>query len=393
MQKVAILGATGSIGRSALDVITRHPQDFKVTLLVANKSVECMYELVQKFQPRYVALLDPLAASRLRSYMSLYPHIHVLDTLDLVCQVLKSDEVDTVVAAIVGAAGLKPTLSAVQAGKRILLANKESLVMTGRLFMQEAYHSNAQILPVDSEHNAIFQCLPLESHADLGRHDLADFGIERVLLTGSGGPFLKRDPASMQLVTPSEACNHPNWSMGPKISVDSATMMNKGLEYIEARWLFNLSASQIDIIVHPQSVIHSMVQFTDGSTLAQLGQADMRTPLAHCLSYPKRCQAGVEALDFTRLGSLNFFAPDFNQFPNLKLAIDACSAGQAATTILNASNEEAVQAFLDERIGFLDIAAINQSCLDRLAKREAVDLESVLELDEEARVITQSFIN
>ena len=393
MKKVAILGATGSIGCNALDVIARCPQDFAVTLLVAHKNIESMLYLVQKFQPPYVALLDQAAANQLRQHTSLPQSVQVLDTIDAVCQLLQSDEVDTVVSAIVGAAGLKPTLSAVEAGKRILLANKESLVMSGRLFMEKADHFGAQILPVDSEHNAIFQCLPTAAHAHLGRCDLASFGVEKVLLTGSGGPFLNSDRQFMKSATPAQACHHPNWSMGPKISVDSATMMNKGLEYIEAGWLFNLSSSQIDVIIHPQSVIHSMVQFKDGSTLAQLGQADMRTPIAHCLHYPQRCEAGVEALDFTRINQLSFFAPDFEQFPNLKLAIDAYIQGQAATTILNAANEETVQAFLDERISFLDIAALNQSCLDRLGMRTATDLDDILELDQEARLIAQSLIH
>lgn len=392
MKKIAILGATGSIGSSTLEVVKHHKDAYEVTLLVAHKSTDKMLALIKAYHPRYVALMDESAAKTLRDALPQTSRTQVLIGHAEVEVLLKSQEIDTVVAAIVGSAGLKLTLAAIQGGHRILLANKESLVMTGALFMQEARRHQAEILPTDSEHNAIFQSLPVAAQQQLGRSQLSDFGVHKVLLTGSGGPFLNRPLRTLADVTPEEACRHPNWSMGQKISVDSATMMNKGLEYIEARWLFHLSSSQIDIVIHPQSVIHSMVQYQDGSTIAQLGQPDMRTPIAHSLAYPDRIHSGVPPLDFTQLGALDFCPPDLNKFPNLKLAIDAFEQGQAATTVLNAANEQSVQAFLNQRIKFTDIAALNLRCLDTIELNRDLDLDSMIHLDAIARQTIEKII-
>jgi 1-deoxy-D-xylulose-5-phosphate reductoisomerase len=295
-------------------------------------------------------------------------------------------------AAIVGAAGLLPTMAGVKAGKRILLANKEALVMSGQMFIDACQQYGAELLPVDSEHNAIFQSLPAEIQRAMGHCDLAKHGVSKILLTGSGGPFRYTDVSELAAVTPAMAIAHPNWSMGPKISVDSATMMNKGLEYIEARWLFNASREQMDVIIHPQSVIHSMVQYQDGSVLAQMGLPDMRTPIACAMSYPERVEAGVAPLDFSKVGEFTFLQPDFKRYPCLKLAMDACYAGQAATTALNAANEEAVAAFLNNQLRFTDIASVNSQVLDLAQMREPADLESVIELDRMARTLAQEVI-
>jgi 1-deoxy-D-xylulose-5-phosphate reductoisomerase len=295
-------------------------------------------------------------------------------------------------AAIVGAAGLLPTMAGVKAGKRILLANKEALVMSGQMFIDACQQYGAELLPVDSEHNAIFQSLPAEIQCAMGHCDLAKHGVSKILLTGSGGPFRYTDVSELEAVTPAMAIAHPNWSMGPKISVDSATMMNKGLEYIEARWLFNASREQMDVIIHPQSVIHSMVQYLDGSVLAQMGLPDMRTPIACAMSYPERVEAGVAPLDFSKVGEFTFLQPDFKRYPCLKLAMDACYAGQAATTALNAANEEAVAAFLNNQLRFTDIASVNSQVLDLAQMREPADLESVVELDRMARTLAQEVI-
>jgi 1-deoxy-D-xylulose-5-phosphate reductoisomerase len=292
-----------------------------------------------------------------------------------------SNQIHTVMAAIVGAAGLLSTFAAVKAGKRVLLANKEALVMSGALFMDACRQSGATLLPVDSEHNAIFQCLPESVQTNLGHCSLDAAGVSSILLTGSGGPFLTAPLESLASVTPAQACKHPNWSMGPKISVDSATMMNKGLEFIEARWLFNTNAAQLKVVVHPQSVIHSMVQYRDGSVLAQMGNPDMRTPIAHCLSYPQRITSGVEALDFFKLGDLSFCEADIARFPCLHLAMQACEHGQEATTVLNAANEVAVDAFLAGQIGFTQIAAINESCLAQVSQSSLKSIDDILQLD------------
>ncbi|MGL4755831.1 MAG: 1-deoxy-D-xylulose-5-phosphate reductoisomerase, partial [Aeromonadaceae bacterium] len=316
----------------------------------------------------------------------------VLSGPQAVVEVSRLPEVDTVMAAIVGAAGLLPAMAAIESGKRVLLANKESLVMSGALFMAAAKASGARILPVDSEHNAIFQCLPEPVQKELGYCNLADAGVRKILLTGSGGPFRFTPLTALAAVTPEQAIAHPNWSMGRKISVDSATMMNKGLEFIEARWLFNATAEQIQVIIHPQSVIHSMVQYQDGSVLAQMGRPDMRTPIAHALAYPTRITSGVEALDFFTQGELTFLPPDEQRYPCLKLAIEACWSGQAATTALNAANELAVAAFLDNKLGFTQIHTLCARVVEQLSSRSARDLDTILELDSEARRLALRYL-
>jgi 1-deoxy-D-xylulose-5-phosphate reductoisomerase len=308
------------------------------------------------------------------------------------CELAALDDVDQVTAAIVGAAGLLPTLAAIRAGKQVLLANKESLVTCGRLFMDAVQKSQTQLLPLDSEHNAIFQSLPESIQRQLGYSSLDSHGVSRIVLTGSGGPFRTTPMEQFATMTPDQACAHPNWSMGRKISVDSATMMNKGLEYIEARWLFNASAEQMEVILHPQSVIHSMVRYADGSVLAQLGTPDMRTPIAHAMAYPQRISSGVEALDFCRIGSLTFAEPERERYPCLYLAIEAFDAGQAATTALNAANEVAVAAFLQEQIRFTDIAAVNQKVVERLSVQEPSCIDAVLEIDRQAREVAVGFV-
>lgn len=397
MRNLTILGATGSIGASTLKVVEQNPDLYSVVALAAGSNVEKMLALVEKWQPSYVAMACPDAASQLADTLSInHPNIQVLSGSEGMCKVASLDEVDTVMAAIVGAAGLLPTMSAVKAGKRILLANKEALVMSGQLFIDAVEKYGAELLPVDSEHNAIFQCLPQNVQTNLGRCDLEANGINYILLTGSGGPFRYTDVAELETVTPERAIAHPNWSMGPKISVDSATMMNKGLEYIEAKWLFNASPEQLKVIIHPQSVIHSMVQYKDGSVLAQMGEPDMATPIALTMSYPERTEAGVKPLDFTKVGELTFLEPDFNRYPCLKLAIEACYLGQHATTALNAANEIAVDAFLNNQVKFTDIAVINEHVMSKVCEQhnsEGLDsLESLLELDNMSRQIAIQFI-
>ncbi|GLS82720.1 1-deoxy-D-xylulose-5-phosphate reductoisomerase [Paraferrimonas haliotis] len=391
MQQLAILGATGSIGGSTLDVVRRNQGHYQVVLLVANRNSEKMAKLVAEFRPKYVAMVDSQANQQLKQLIDV-SQTKVLDTSEDVEQLLASEQVSMVMAAIVGAAGLKSTLAAVHAGKTVLLANKESLVMSGQLFIEAANRSNAQILPVDSEHNAIYQCMPMAVQENVGRAKLSSHGVERILLTGSGGPFLDTPIDQLSQKTPAQACKHPNWSMGRKISVDSATMMNKGLEYIEAKWLFNASESQLQVVIHPQSVIHSMVQYKDGSTLAQMGNPDMRTPIAHCMAYPQRIDAGVEPLDFFSVGQLSFLEPDYQRYPGLKLAIDCCHRGQAATTALNAANEQAVSAFLEEQITFTEIAAINRECVERLGDTPLTSIEAVLDWDRQARALANQLI-
>ena len=393
MRKLSILGATGSIGTSTLAVAAQNPDLFDVVALAAGSNAQKMFELCCQWQPKYVAMADESAANALAAMLiEQSMQTIVLAGEQGLCKVASLDEIDTVMAAIVGAAGLMPTMAGVKAGKRILLANKEALVMSGQMFIDACEQYGAELLPVDSEHNAIFQCLPAEIQRRMGRCDLTEHGISKILLTGSGGPFRYTDIAELDAVTPEMAIAHPNWSMGPKISVDSATMMNKGLEYIEARWLFNASREQMQVIIHPQSVIHSMVQYKDGSVLAQMGLPDMRTPIACAMSYPERVDAGVAPLDFSQVGEFTFLQPDYDRYPCLKLAMDACYSGQAATTALNAANEEAVAAFLDKRIGFTDIAKINHLVLETAPKEEPTDLESVIELDRMARLLAQEEI-
>ncbi|MGF1842773.1 1-deoxy-D-xylulose-5-phosphate reductoisomerase [Vibrio clamense] len=391
MRNLTILGATGSIGTSTLKVVEQNPEHFSVVALAAGTNVEKMRQLCEKWRPKYAVMASDDAAKLLKEQLlTLKISTQVLSGLEGMNHIASFDEVDTVMAAIVGAAGLIPTMAAVQAGKRVLLANKEALVMSGQLFIDAVDKFGAELLPVDSEHNAIFQCLPSEIQTNLGRCNLEQSGVDNILLTGSGGPFRYTDVSELSEVSPAQAIAHPNWAMGPKISVDSATMMNKGLEYIEAKWLFNASKEQLKVIIHPQSVIHSMVQYKDGSVLAQMGEPDMSTPIALTMSYPQRVDAGVKALDFTKVGQLTFLEPDFDRYPCLKLAIDACYEGQYATTSLNAANEVAVDAFLNNTLKFTDIAAVNEAVLSKVCATNtshSIDsLESLLELDRMARI-------
>ena len=386
MQYLTVLGSTGSIGRSTLDILRQHPDAYRVFALTANLDVEQMIVDCLAFQPVFAVMADEQAARDLKQRLQTSSlKTQVLSGDKALCFVAAHEEVDVVMAAIVGAAGLLPALAAVEQGKTVLLANKEALVMSGRLFMDTAKAHGATILPVDSEHNAIFQCLPAEAQTSLGFCDLHAAGVQHILLTGSGGPFRYTPVADLARKTPDEAIAHPNWSMGKKISVDSATMMNKGLEFIEAKWLFNAAEEQIKVIIHPQSVIHSMVQYKDGSVLAQMGQPDMRTPIAVTLAYPKRITSAVAPLDFATLGDLSFIPVDFERYPCLKLAMDACWAGQGATTALNAANEIAVEAFLHHRIGFTDIYRVVADVLATTTQNNPTDLESILDIDRRAR--------
>jgi 1-deoxy-D-xylulose-5-phosphate reductoisomerase len=386
MKNITILGSTGSIGCSTLAVIAQNPHLFKAYALVGGNNVAKMTEQCLAFKPKYVAMATAQAEMALRANLAnLKLDIEVLSGEQAICELTQLSEVDQVMAAIVGAAGLKPTLAAIKKGKRILLANKESLVTCGHLFMQSVKEYGAELLPVDSEHNAIFQSLPTTVQHDLGFANLAEHGITKIVLTGSGGPFRDWDLAKLAHVTPEQAVAHPNWSMGKKISVDSATMMNKGLEYIEARWLFNASADKMEIIIHPQSIIHSMVRYQDGSVIAELGVPDMCTPIAYAMSYPDRVPSSVPPLDFTQISSLTFKQPDFDRYPCLKLAIDAFNQGQAATTALNAANEVAVEAFLQHKIGFMDIAKNVSKVLDQLAFPEPSTIDDVFMIDQWAR--------
>lgn len=389
MQSITILGATGSIGASTLDVIGRHPDRYRVYALTAHQRVDELALLCEQFRPQVAVVGTADAAQtllRLLQQKGVGTQVEYGETA--LCEVARSPECDAVMAAIVGAAGLAPTLAAAQAGKKVLLANKEALVMSGRLFMDTVAASGATLLPIDSEHNAIFQCLP-QSYQRVPFHH----GVHKVLLTASGGPFLSRAVETLEHVTPEEAVAHPNWVMGRKISVDSATMMNKGLEVIEAHWLFGAEASQIEVVIHPQSVIHSMVSYVDGSVLAQLGNPDMRTPIAHALAYPERIPSGVGALDLAQIGQLAFHRPDFERFPCLKLAYEALSAGGTAPAILNAANEVAVQAFLDRKIGFREIDRIIARVMDALPHGDITDIGSLIEQDRRARGAAHSFIH
>ncbi|NIF21114.1 1-deoxy-D-xylulose-5-phosphate reductoisomerase [Candidatus Pantoea multigeneris] len=393
MKRLTILGSTGSIGVSTLSVVSQNPHLYQVVALVAGQNVAVMAEQCLAFKPRYASMADEASAVALRERLrALNLDTEVLSGVQAACELAALDDVDQVMAAIVGASGLLPTLAAIRAGKTVLLANKESLVTCGRLFMEAVQQHQAQLLPVDSEHNAIFQSLPASIQHQLGYADLRDNGIESVILTGSGGPFRDTPLQDLAAMSPDQACAHPNWSMGRKISVDSATMMNKGLEYIEARWLFNASAAQMEVILHPQSVIHSMVRYCDGSVLAQLGSPDMRTPIAHSMAWPQRIQAGVTPLDFTRMASLTFAEPDFSRYPCLKLAIDACDTGQVATTTLNAANEIAVAAFLNHQIRFTDIAALNSEVLAKVVSAEPESVEAVIEIDRQARMAAEALL-
>lgn len=388
MQHITILGATGSIGVSTLDVLARHPDRYRVYALTAHNRVEELALQCERFQPEVAVVGSASAAqalTRLLREKGLKTEVGYGEAA--LCAVASASRCDAVMAAIVGAAGLAPTLAAAHAGKKVLLANKEALVMSGRLFMEAVAASGATLLPIDSEHNAVFQCMPQAS-----QRSLSERGVAKVLLTASGGPFRTRAVETLDAVTPEEAVAHPNWVMGRKISVDSATMMNKGLEVIEAHWLFGAPANDIEVVIHPQSVIHSMVSYVDGSVLAQLGNPDMRTPIAHALAYPERIASGVDAVDLTQIGQLVFERPDFNRFPCLKLAYDALLAEGTAPAILNAANEVAVQAFLDRRIGFRMIDQLIARVMDILPNGEITDVADLLEQDRRAREAAHSLI-
>jgi 1-deoxy-D-xylulose-5-phosphate reductoisomerase len=388
MQQITILGSTGSIGTSTLDVVARHPDKFSIVALTANSHVDLLFRQCQQFKPRYAVLLDEAAAIQLRQRArEAGLSTEILSGMAALEQVVVLPEVDAVMAAIVGAAGLRPTLAAAHAGKKILLANKETLVMAGNVFMDAVRVSGSMLLPIDSEHNAIFQALPRGYDGNL-----AASGVRRILLTASGGPFRNTPLSELHNVTPEQACAHPNWVMGRKISVDSASMMNKGLEVIEAHWLFNASADDIQVVIHPQSVIHSLVEYVDGSVLAQLGNPDMRTPIAYGLAYPERIDAGVAPLDLFKVATLSFVAPDFERFPCLALAYQALRAAGTAPAVLNAANEVAVAAFLDKQISFLSIPRVIEAVLDALPVSTVGCLDDVLGADAEARRAAQQHI-
>jgi 1-deoxy-D-xylulose-5-phosphate reductoisomerase len=389
LQNVTILGSTGTIGQQTLDVIARHPERFHAYALAANSNVQSLYQQCLVFKPRYAVLLDEAAATQLKALLiDAKLTTEVLFGMQGLELVSSLNEVDVVMAAIVGAAGLKPALAAAHAGKRILLANKETLVMAGSLFMQAVKQGGATLLPIDSEHNAIFQVMPSKQYANL-----QEGGVRKIILTASGGPFRAYSHSQLQQVTPELALKHPNWVMGAKITVDSASLMNKGLEVIEAHWLFNASPDQIDVVVHPQSVIHSMVEYVDGSVLAQLGNPDMRTPIAYGLSYPDRIDAGVQSLNLIQIATLQFEQPDTQRFPCLQLAYDALKLGGTSSTILNAANEVAVAAFLNKELHFLDIPHLIRDALTDLVTEEVSSLEQLIEVDDKTRHYAQTWLS
>ena len=388
-QQITVLGATGSIGLSTLDVIARHPDRYQVFGLSGYSRLAELLALCVLHKPRVVVVPEQGAAVQLRADLrSAGLSTEVLVGEEGLCQIAAAPEVDAVMAAIVGAAGLRPTLAAVNAGKKILLANKEALVMTGALFMQAVHRSGAVLLPIDSEHNAIFQCLPQDFARGLGA-----VGVRRILLTASGGPFRETPLAELDNVTPDQACAHPNWSMGRKISVDSASMMNKGLELIEACWLFDAKPSQVEVVIHPQSVIHSLVDYVDGSVLAQLGNPDMRTPIANALAWPERIDSGVAPLDLFAVARLDFQRPDEQRFPCLRLAREAAMAANSAPAMLNAANEVAVAAFLDGRIRYPQIAHLIEDVLNSEPVVAAGELEAVFAADTKARMLAEQWLS
>ncbi|WP_455019183.1 1-deoxy-D-xylulose-5-phosphate reductoisomerase [Neisseria sicca] len=388
-QVLTILGSTGSIGESTLDVVSRHPEKFRVFALAGHKQVEKLAAQCQTFRPEYAVVADAEHAARLEALLKRDgAATQVLHGAQALVDVASADEVSGVMCAIVGAAGLPSALAAAQKGKTIYLANKETLVVSGALFMETARANGAAVLPIDSEHNAIFQVLPRDYTGRLNEH-----GIRSIILTASGGPFLTADLGTFDNITPAQAVKHPNWSMGRKISIDSATMMNKGLELIEAHWLFNCPPDKLEVVIHPQSVIHSMVRYRDGSVLAQLGNPDMRTPIAYCLGLPERIDSGVGDLDFDALSALTFQKPDFDRFPCLKLAYEAMNAGGAAPPcVLNAANEAAVAAFLDGQIKFTDIAKTVAHCLAQDFSDDLGNIENLLAQDAVTRRQAQEFI-
>jgi 1-deoxy-D-xylulose-5-phosphate reductoisomerase len=386
--RVAVLGSTGSIGASTLDVLGRHPERFEVVALAAASSHVRLFEQIVRFRPRFAIMQDPAAGAQLLAAVrGTDLPTEVLIGPDALCTVAGHVEVDTVMAAIVGAAGLPSTLAAAEAGKRVLLANKESLVVAGALLIEAARRGGATLIPIDSEHNAIFQCLPekVESGRRCG-------GVRRILLTASGGPFLRLTREEMRKVSPHQACDHPRWRMGRKISVDSATLMNKGLELIEACLMFGMEPSDVSVVVHPQSIVHSLVEYVDGSILAQLGNPDMRTPIAHALGWPERILSGVESLDLVAAARLDFEAPDSTRFPCLRLARAAAEAGGTTPAVLNAANEVAVEAFLAGRLDFLGIPDLVEAVLERHEQRPATALSRVLEADRWARGLAESML-
>jgi 1-deoxy-D-xylulose-5-phosphate reductoisomerase len=385
-KRLTLLGSTGSIGESTLDVVARHPDRFSVYALTAHRNGDKLVAQCLRFHPEVAVVGDGETAARVAAQLrDAGCQTEVAHGPQALVEVSQSGQSDTVVAAIVGAAGLAPTLAAARAGKRILLANKEALVMSGAMFMDAVRDNHATLLPVDSEHNAIFQCLPSEA----ARHG----GVSKIILTASGGPFRTREPSTLAGVTPEEACKHPNWVMGRKISVDSATMMNKGLEVIEAHWLFDLPGERIEVLIHPQSVIHSLVSYVDGSVLAQLGNPDMRTPIAHALAFPERIDSGVAQLDLVQIAALSFEQPDYARFPCLALAMKALEEGGIASAALNAANEVAVDAFLSRKIGFTAIAQTVDAVLNVLSNHASPSLDDVLEADADARRAATAFID
>lgn len=387
-QVLTILGSTGSIGESTLDVVSRHPEKFRVFALAGHRQVDKLVAQCKQFRPEYAVVGDADHAAELEKKLKQEGiNTQVLYGSQALIDVASADEVSGVMCAIVGAAGLPSALAAAQKGKTIYLANKETLVVSGALFMETARQNGATVLPIDSEHNAIFQVLPRDYTGRLNEH-----GINSIILTASGGPFLNTDLSTFDSITPEQAVKHPNWSMGRKISVDSASMMNKGLELIEAHWLFNCPPEKLEVVIHPQSVIHSMVRYRDGSVLAQLGNPDMRTPIAYCLGLPERIDSGVGELDFGALSALTFQKPDFDRFPCLKLAYQAMNAGGAAPCVLNAANEVAVAAFLDKRIKFTDIAKVVAHCLAQDFSDGRYDIEGLLAQDAQTRRQAEAFI-
>lgn len=387
-RQITILGSTGSIGENTLDVIARHPERFHAFALTANKNVEKMLLQCQRFQPRFAVMLDTESAQQLASAIQAAGiDTEVLSGIESLEKVASLPEVDAVMAAIVGAAGIRPTFAAARTGKLVLLANKETLVMAGRIFMDLVKQHNATLLPIDSEHNAIYQSLPHHFNGNLSAA-----GISRILLTASGGPFRCALPASLEKVTPEQACAHPNWDMGQKISVDSATMMNKGLEVIEAHWLFDAPPDKIQVVIHPQSVIHSMVAYVDGSVIAQLGNPDMRTPIAHAMGYPDRIESGVSALDMFKVAHLDFEAPDFKRFPCLELAYQALAAGGNMPAALNAANEIAVESFLQRRMAFTAIPLMIDHVMQTIEQEEIMTLDDVLKTDALAREVAREWL-
>jgi len=387
-QRITVLGATGSIGLSTLDVIARHPDRYQVFALSGYSRIDELLALCVRHRPAFAVVPSAEAAVRLRETLAAAScATEVLEGEAGLCQVASAAEVDAVMAAIVGAAGLRPTLAAVEAGKKVLLANKEALVMSGALFIEAVRRSGAVLLPIDSEHNAIFQCMP----GDYAR-GLSAVGVRRILLTASGGPFRETPVEALLDVTPEQACAHPNWSMGRKISVDSASMMNKGLELIEACWLFDAAPAKVEVVVHPQSVIHSLVDYVDGSVLAQLGNPDMRTPIANALAWPERIDSGVAPLDLFAIARLDFQAPDEQRFPCLRLARQAAEAGNSAPAVLNAANEVAVEAFLERRIRFPEIAGMIEQVLDQEPVVPLPSLDAVFAADQRARELSREWL-